>query len=57
MFSLTWRYEGQEWTPVGEIDDQYLDNTRYDKDKALGGKAIRILAAATSTISLMSRNT
>jgi hypothetical protein len=28
-----WHWKGVRMGPVGQIDDQYLDNTRYDKDK------------------------
>ncbi len=29
-----WHWKGVRTGPVGQIDDQYVDNTRYDKDKA-----------------------
>jgi hypothetical protein len=29
-----WHWKGVRTGPVGQIDDQYLDNTRYDKDKS-----------------------
>ncbi|MEW5817547.1 MAG: ethylbenzene dehydrogenase-related protein [Spirochaetota bacterium] len=29
-----WHWKGVRTGPVGQIDDQYLDHTRYDKDKA-----------------------
>lgn len=29
-----WHWKGVRTAPVGQIDDQYVDNTRYDKDKA-----------------------
>jgi hypothetical protein len=29
-----WHWKGVRTGPVGQVDDQYLDNTRYDKDKA-----------------------
>lgn len=29
-----WHWKGVRTGPVGQIDDQWVDNTRYDKDKA-----------------------
>jgi hypothetical protein len=29
-----WHWKGVRTAPVGQIDDQYVDNTRYDKEKA-----------------------
>jgi len=29
-----WHWKGVRTGPVGQIDDQYVDSTRYDKDKA-----------------------
>ena len=29
-----WHWKGVRTGPVGQVDDQYLDNTRYDKDKS-----------------------
>lgn len=29
-----WHWKGVRTGPVGQIDDQYVDNTRYDKDKS-----------------------
>jgi hypothetical protein len=29
-----WHWKGVRTAPVGQIDDQYVDHTRYDKDKA-----------------------
>ncbi len=29
-----WHWKGVRTGPVGQIDDQYLDDTRYDKDKS-----------------------
>jgi hypothetical protein len=29
-----WHWKGVRTGPVGQVDDQYLDSTRYDKDKA-----------------------
>lgn len=29
-----WHWKGVRTGPVGQVDDQYVDNTRYDKDKA-----------------------
>ena len=29
-----WHMKGMRTAPVGYVDDQYVDNTRYDKDKA-----------------------
>ena len=31
-----WHLKGVRTGPVGQIDDQYVDHTRYDKDKAPG---------------------
>ncbi len=31
-----WHMKGVRTAPVGQVDDQYLDDTRYDKDKAPG---------------------
>lgn len=29
-----WHMKGQRTAPLGKVDDQYLDHTRYDKDKS-----------------------
>ncbi len=29
-----WHWKGVRTGPVGQVDDQYVDNTRYDKEKA-----------------------
>lgn len=29
-----WHWKGVRTNPVGQVDDQYVDDTRYDKDKA-----------------------
>ena len=31
-----WHLKGVRTAPVGQVDDQYVDSTRYDKDKAAG---------------------
>jgi Ethylbenzene dehydrogenase len=29
-----WHWKGVRTGPIGQVDDQYVDNTKYDKDKA-----------------------
>ena len=46
-----WHWKGVRTGTIGQVDDQYVDDTRYDKDKApkAGGRAIPRPAAATWT--------
>ena len=47
-----WHWKSVRTGPVGQVDDQYVDSTRYDKDKApeAGRKSNPRQAAATPTI-------